>query len=233
MPILLELFSGTGSIGKAFRAKGWEVISIDIDPKTDCTICMDIRDLTPAQLPAHPDLIWASPVCTHFSRARTTAKTPRDLEWADSLVQAVLTIAAQLRVPAFFENPESGLLKHRRVVEGKSTTAFTTTNEQHTRQGSEQQSGDSGRRGHQQDHYARKTADTARGGDTTRQHNKDPQEQDNRGTDSTNSTQYHHYSARKSQTGQASTFSGPRGKWQRSFCEASWESPRLSERAQC
>jgi hypothetical protein len=117
MPILLELFSGTGSIGRAFRAKGWEIISIDIDPKTDCTICMDVRDLTPAQLPAHPDLIWASPVCTHFSRARTTAKTPRDLEWADSLVQAVLDIAAKLRVPAFFENPESGLLKHRRIVE--------------------------------------------------------------------------------------------------------------------
>jgi len=118
MPILLELFSGTGSMGRAFRARGWEVISIDIEPKTNCDICMDVRDLTPRQLPAHPDLIWASPVCCHFSRARTTAKTPRDLEWADSLVRAVIELAAELRVPAFFENPESGLLKTRAIVAG-------------------------------------------------------------------------------------------------------------------
>ena len=57
MPILLELFSGTGSMGRAFEARGWEVISVDIDPATACTMCMDVRDLTPRQLPAHPDLI--------------------------------------------------------------------------------------------------------------------------------------------------------------------------------
>jgi hypothetical protein len=117
MPILLELFSGTGSMGRAFRARGWEVISVDIDPATDCTMCMDVRDLTPRQLPAHPDLVWASPVCCHYSRARTNAKTPRDLAWADSLVQAVLDLAAELRVPALFENPESGMLKGRPLVE--------------------------------------------------------------------------------------------------------------------
>jgi hypothetical protein len=117
MPILLELFSGTGSMGRAFVAKGWEVISVDIDPKTNCSICMDVRDLTPAQLPSHPDLIWASPVCCMYSRARTKSKTPRDLIWADSLVQAVIDLQAQLRCPALFENPESGLLKTRSIVQ--------------------------------------------------------------------------------------------------------------------
>ncbi len=35
---LLELFSGSGSMGKAFAEKGWEVTSLDLDPKTEATI---------------------------------------------------------------------------------------------------------------------------------------------------------------------------------------------------
>ena len=63
-------------------------------------------------------MIWASPVCKDYSRARTRANTPRDLDWADSLVQAVLDLARELGCPTMFENPESGLLKHRDIVAG-------------------------------------------------------------------------------------------------------------------
>ena len=38
MPRLLELFSGTGSIGRAFEAEGWEVVSVDLDPKFRPTV---------------------------------------------------------------------------------------------------------------------------------------------------------------------------------------------------
>jgi len=117
MPVLLELFSGTGSMGGAFREKGWEVISVDIDPETSATMHMDVRDLTADMIP-QPDLIWASPVCQHYSRARTRANTPHDLEWADSLVQAVLNLAEELHCPCMFENPETGLLKSRAIVQG-------------------------------------------------------------------------------------------------------------------
>ena len=65
-----------------------------------------------------PDAIWASPLCTHYSMARTTAKTPRDLEGSDKLVQKVLDLVKYVDVPFFMENPHSGLLKTRGVVQG-------------------------------------------------------------------------------------------------------------------
>ena len=116
--LLLELFCGTKSIGRAFQAEGWEVFSLDLDPSCDATWTGDVREFDPAVLPRRPNLIWASPCCTHYSRARTKAKTPRDLEWADSLVQAALRIQAACGCPMLLENPHSGLLKTRDVLRG-------------------------------------------------------------------------------------------------------------------
>ena len=39
---ILDLFSGSGSMGKAFAEKGWEVISVHSDPMTKTTIHEDI-----------------------------------------------------------------------------------------------------------------------------------------------------------------------------------------------
>ena len=118
MPLLLELFSGTGSIGRAFRKQGWDVFAVDLDPKAAADLHMDTLDLTPAMLPPQIDCIWASPPCTHYSRARTKAKTPRDLIGSDALVQKVLDLVAHYKVAFFMENPHSGLLKEREVVQG-------------------------------------------------------------------------------------------------------------------
>ena len=127
--ILLELFSGTGSVGKVFREAGWDVISVDLNPKCNPTIVADVYQLELADVlasrppdasgsPICIDLLWASPVCTHYSCARSHAAKERDLEGSDRLVRRVLELADALACPYFMENPYSGLLRKRAVVGG-------------------------------------------------------------------------------------------------------------------
>ena len=117
---ILELFSGTGSVGSVFGSMGWEVVSLDIDPKASATIIADIRTWDFTIFPkGHFDVVWASPVCTHYSRARTRARTPRDFVWADSLVQRALEIIEHFEPRFWFlENPQTGLLKSRPFMSG-------------------------------------------------------------------------------------------------------------------
>ena len=110
---LLELFSGTKSVGRAFEALGWEVTSLDTDATTRPTICADIQEWDYRTYPpGHFDFIWASPVCTEFSRALT--RRPRRLTEGDGLVLKTIEIIGHLR-PRWWavENPRTGLLKSR------------------------------------------------------------------------------------------------------------------------
>ena len=108
-PVLLELFSGTGSVGRSFRARGWEVFSVDIDAATNPTLVANVLDLQLDALPPSVDCIWASPPCTHYSRARTKAKTPRDFDGSDAFVQKVLDITDHYGAPDWFmEIPKVG-----------------------------------------------------------------------------------------------------------------------------
>ena len=69
---LLDLFTGTGSIAKVARELGYEVVSLDIDPKCNPDICADITefDYQSQFEPGSFDIIWASPPCQTFSCAR-------------------------------------------------------------------------------------------------------------------------------------------------------------------
>ena len=116
MPHLLEIYSGTKSIGKVFEAAGWRVTSVDLRADFEPTICCDALDLKPEQVEGQVDLIWASPPCTDYSKARTTAKTPRNLVLSDRLVQVGIAMARHFGdVPLFMENPQS-MLQKRDVV---------------------------------------------------------------------------------------------------------------------
>ena len=99
MPRLLELFCGTKSVGRAFEAAGWEVVSLDIVSKFEPTILCDIRSWDYTTFPGHFDMVWASPVCTEYSRALT-------------LVLSALEIIAHFDPLMWvIENPATGLLK--------------------------------------------------------------------------------------------------------------------------
>ena len=124
MPVLLELFCGTKSIGKVFDQNGWDVVSVDFNERFQPTICKNVLDLTPQdimeKLPKSRqtvDVCWGSPICTQYSKCRTQGG-PRDLDGSDRLVQKVLDLVKYFNVPFFLENPQTGLLKSRDVVKG-------------------------------------------------------------------------------------------------------------------
>ena len=105
-------------MGKAFKDKGWLVTSVDIREDFHPSILCDVMLFDVKMLEGLPpvDLLWASPPCTHYSSARITAKTPRDLVGSDAMVQKVLDLADELFCYYLMENPNSGLLKSRAVV---------------------------------------------------------------------------------------------------------------------
>lgn len=64
--LMLDLFSGLGGASKAMKERGWEVITVDNNPKFNPDICIDIREYHYSG--PTPDLIWASPPCTEYSK---------------------------------------------------------------------------------------------------------------------------------------------------------------------
>ena len=98
MPKAVFPCSGTGSVGEPFRQSGWEVTDVDWDGRYGAEIVIDITkwDYKSAFKPGHFDVVWASPDCRMYSRARTTGG-PRDFEKADRLVQACRDIIEYLQ----------------------------------------------------------------------------------------------------------------------------------------
>ena len=67
---VLELFSGTGNVGKVAREMNYEVVSLDLkNADVNCDILeWDYKDYPSGYF----NFIWASPPCIEYSIAKTT-----------------------------------------------------------------------------------------------------------------------------------------------------------------
>jgi site-specific DNA-cytosine methylase len=63
--LMLDLCAGLGGASQAMKLLGWNVITLDIEPRFNCNVTADVRiwHYTGPKL----DLIWASPPCREFS----------------------------------------------------------------------------------------------------------------------------------------------------------------------
>ena len=85
---MLELFSGTGSVGTVAKLLGYEVISLDLK---NADINTNILDFDYKQYePEYFDIILGSPPCTEYSIAKTVGS--RKIETANETVLKTLEI---------------------------------------------------------------------------------------------------------------------------------------------
>ncbi len=118
--LCIDFCCGLKGFSGAFLDDGWEVITVDIEPKFEPTICKDIRDLTVEDIEcvARSKLInydmvvvLASPPCERLSQAPHVWPLPGIRE-ALEIVGAVLELITDIK-PKYWclENPSTGKMR--------------------------------------------------------------------------------------------------------------------------
>lgn len=122
---VLELFSGTHSVGKVAREMGWEVLSLDLH---DADININILNWNYMEFkPNEFDIIWASPPCdtfssikkTHLGRKNKYGKIITHQDIQDDIINKGLPLLNKtLEIISYFkpniyfiENPQSSSMK--------------------------------------------------------------------------------------------------------------------------
>ena len=131
---LLELFSGTHSVGRVAEQMGFEIVSVDINDysgKYIPTHKVDIMEFDYKQYkPDEFDIIWASPPCLYYSVLQyswygrekkgglyTKEQHQQELLIADGWVKKTLEIINYFKNAKWIiENPRTGLLKKREFM---------------------------------------------------------------------------------------------------------------------
>tara|TARA_R110002126_G_scaffold291537_1_gene453493 strand:- start:6135 stop:6842 length:708 start_codon:yes stop_codon:yes gene_type:complete len=134
---VLELFKGTGSVGKCIKEyyPDAEVISLDILKKFNPTICVDILEWDYKQFPrGHFDLIWGSPECKIYSNLQYTLigrkwKDRAELDEArlehSKFVRKVLEIIDYFQPKRWYiENPYYSTMRNLACMEGINSNRF-------------------------------------------------------------------------------------------------------------
>jgi site-specific DNA-cytosine methylase len=127
---VLELFSGTQSVGKACDKIGWNAVSVDLLLPADHKV--DIMEFDYKQYPKdHFQVIWASPPCVAYSNLQscwlgrkkgngevyTKETMNHDMNEADKLIAKTLEIIDYFQPSLWFmENPKTGKLKTREIM---------------------------------------------------------------------------------------------------------------------
>jgi site-specific DNA-cytosine methylase len=128
---VLELFSGTGSVGKCCKELGLNVISLDL--LLPATHQIDIMNFDYKQYPKdHFGIIWASPPCTEYSKLQdcwlnkmkkgvlfTKEVQEENMKQADKLVLKTLEIIEYFKPNYWFMENPLGKMKDREIMKDK------------------------------------------------------------------------------------------------------------------
>ena len=85
---VLEVFSGTHSVGKVCKQKGWDVVSVDIDGNADINVDILKWDYKKDYKEGDFDLCWFSPPCHTFSHCRRSWIGRKIKAFGDEIVTA-------------------------------------------------------------------------------------------------------------------------------------------------
>jgi len=123
--LILDLFSGTGSVCKEANRLGWNVVSVDIcDKYSTPTFKTNIMDWNYKIFnPGAFDVIFAGVPCEAYSSLQAINKTPErreaDICESNKVVRRTLEIINHLKPKVWFiENPDGGRLKDQLFMRG-------------------------------------------------------------------------------------------------------------------
>jgi len=129
---VLELFSGTGSVGKCCKQLGWETVSVDLI--SESTHKCDIMNFDYKQYHKDSfDIVWASPPCTNYSKLQdgwlgrmrkgelyTKEIQEKEMNEDDKLVLRTLEIIDYFKPEYYFiENPATSKMKDRTYMKDR------------------------------------------------------------------------------------------------------------------